>query len=110
MFRADHDSRRTHLVPLPAGGPPRVFNVPQTPSYSYMRFHPFSRAFGYVDWSGEVANIWLQDIDGGPPRQITHFDNDRGDIYAFDWSPDGKWLAVLYGEPRTDVVIVSDFR
>jgi Tol biopolymer transport system component/predicted Ser/Thr protein kinase len=110
MFRADSDSQRTHLVPLPAGGPPRVFNVPQTPSYSYMRFHPSGRAFGYVDWSGEVANIWLQDIDGGRPRQITHFDHDRGDIYAFDWSPDGKWLAVLYGEPRTDVVIIRDFR
>jgi tricorn protease len=74
-----------------------------------MRFHPSSRAFGFVHWSDDgIPNIWLQNIDGGPPRQITHFD--RGDIYAFDWSPDGKWLAVSYGEPKTDVVIVRDFR
>jgi len=107
MVRSFGDRQRTHLYPLPAGGPPRIFEAP--PSGTPMRFHPSSRAFGFVAWSDDgIPNIWLQNIDGGPPRQITHFD--RGDIYAFDWSPDGKWLAVSYGEPKTDVVIVRDFR
>lgn len=103
--------QRVGIYPLPAGGSPRIFDVPRASvaGFPAMRFHPSSRAFGFVDWSDEgIPNIWLQNIDGGPPRQITHFD--RGDIYAFDWSPDGKWLAVSYGEPKTDVVIVRDFR
>jgi Tol biopolymer transport system component len=107
-----HDDRqRVGLYPLPAGGSPRVFDVPGgwAPGFPATRFHPSSRAFGFVDWSDDgIPNIWQQNIDGGPSRQITHFD--RGDIYAFDWSPDGKWLAVSYGEPKTDVVIVRDFR
>jgi len=110
LFRMNNrGNHRIRLYPLSAGGTLRVFSVPRTPSSMYARFHPSSRAFGFVDWSGDaIPNIWLQNIDGGPPRQITHFD--RGDIYAFDWSPDGKWLAVSYGEPKTDVVIVRDFR
>jgi Tol biopolymer transport system component/predicted Ser/Thr protein kinase len=107
-----HDDRQqVGIYALPAGGSPRVFDVPgaSAPGFPAMRFHPSSRAFGFVHWSDDgIPNIWLQNIDGGPPRQITHFD--RGDIYAFDWSPDGKWLAVSYGEPKTDVVIVRDFR
>src|SRR5947209_16360118 len=50
IFRDDHGSKRIHLLPLPAGAPPRVFDVPRTSSGVYMRFHPSNRAFGFVDW------------------------------------------------------------
>ena len=38
------------------------------------------------------SNIWSQPLDGGPPRQITHF-SDR-QVASFAWSRDGKRLAV----------------
>jgi Tol biopolymer transport system component len=99
---------RVYLYPLPIAVPPRTFGVPPS-SLPYTRFHPSSRSFGFIGLSENgVHNIYLQNIDGGALRQITHFDH--GDIYAFDWSPDGKWLAVACGEPRRDVVIVHDFR
>jgi Tol biopolymer transport system component len=97
------------LFPL-AGGAPRIFDVLHNSTRVLERFHPSSRAFTFCEWSQEtgVVNLWMQDIDGGPPRQITAFD--RGDIYAFDWSPDGKSLAVLQGNPAIDVVMVRNFR
>jgi Tol biopolymer transport system component len=76
---------------------------------SYVRFHPSSRDVSFIarDTNG-VPNIWLEKIDGGATRQVTNFDH--GEIYAFDWSPDGKWLAVVRGDPRRDVVIIRNFR
>ncbi|MEA2165440.1 MAG: eukaryotic-like serine/threonine-protein kinase [Thermoanaerobaculia bacterium] len=101
--------KNVFLFPL-AGGAPRIFGVLRNFTRSGLRFHPSSRAFTFSDWSQETAvpNLWMQDIDGGPPRQITAFD--RGDIYAFDWSRDGKSLAMMQGNPAIDVVMVRNFR
>jgi Tol biopolymer transport system component/predicted Ser/Thr protein kinase len=100
---------RVSLFPL-AGGAPRIFDVLRTGTKTSERFHPSSRAFTFSSWSQEtgVPNLWMQDIDGGPPRQITAFDH--GDLYAFDWSRDGKSLAVMQGNPAIDVVMIRNFR
>jgi len=100
---------RIYLYPL--GGrsmPVRTIPLPFT-LRNYVRFHPSSRDVSFIarDKNG-VTNIWLEKIDGGTPRQITNFDH--GEIYAFDWSPDGKWLAVARGDPRRDVVMIRNFR
>jgi Tol biopolymer transport system component len=100
---------RIYLYPL--GGPSMPVRTLPLPfsMRSYVRFHPASRDISFIarDKNG-VTNIWLEKIDGGMPRQITNFDH--SEIYAFDWSPDGKWLAVARGDPRRDVVIIRNFR
>jgi Tol biopolymer transport system component len=97
------------LFPL-AGGAPRIFDVLRNFTRTLERFHPSRGAFTFSSWSQEtgVPNLWMQDIDGGPPRQITTFDH--GDFYAFDWSPDGKSLAILQGNPAIDVAMIRNFR
>ena len=51
------------------------------------------RFVAYVNDIGGVSNIWLQPLAAGAgARQITHFQSER--ITAFDWSPDGKYLAL----------------
>jgi hypothetical protein len=55
-----------------------------------------------------VSNIWIQPTDGSPPRQLTDFKSDR--IFSFDWSHDGKWLALSRGPEQRDVVLMSDFK
>ncbi|MGI9072314.1 MAG: hypothetical protein ACR2JB_13600 [Bryobacteraceae bacterium] len=51
-------------------------------------------------------NLWSQPISSGPPRQLTHF-HDR--ILAYDWSPDGKRLAITRAKYSSDVVLISNF-
>ena len=45
----------------------------------------------------------------GEPRPITHFKN-RGDIFDFDVSRDGKWIVFSRREPADDMVLIRDFR
>jgi Tol biopolymer transport system component len=40
-----------------------------------------------------VSNIWQQKLTGGPPKQITNFES--GQIFDFDWSRDGRQLALI---------------
>ena len=62
----------------------------------------------YIDTRGGVSNIWMQPLDGGPPRQVTDFKSDR--IFGFEWSRDGKQLALARGTESSDVVLISGFR
>ena len=67
---------------------------------------PDGQAIAYVDTSG--LNIWSQPLDGGPPRQITHF-SDRT-IADFAWSHDGKRLAIARTTTTNDIVLFKGLR
>jgi hypothetical protein len=62
----------------------------------------------YIDTRGGVSNIWMQPIDGSPPKPVTDFKSEH--IFSFDWSRDGKQLAVARGTQTSDVVLISDFK
>ncbi len=47
-------------------------------------------------------------MDGGKPVQLTDFKSDN--IFSFDWSRDGKFLALSRGSTINDVVLISDFK
>ena len=64
------------------------------------------RLLTYVDTRSGVSNIWGRPTDGGPHKQLTHFES--GLIFSYDWSPDGKQLAVARGSERSDVVLIKD--
>jgi Tol biopolymer transport system component len=66
---------------------------------------PDGRALSYVSSAGGSANIWLQPIEGGPPRQLTRFAGE--DIGRYAWSHDGRRLAVSCGKTTTDVVLIT---
>jgi Tol biopolymer transport system component len=55
-----------------------------------------------------VSNLWVQPADGSPAKQLTDFKTDR--IFSYDWSPDGKWLALARGPEQRDAVLMTDFK
>ena len=65
------------------------------------RWTPDGQSIAYVDTNG--SNIWSQPLDGGPPRQITHFSDRR--VKSFAWSRDGKRLAVIRTTTTNDIVL-----
>ncbi len=51
----------------------------------------------------------VQPIAGGPPVRLTDF-KDGEQIFDFDWSRDGKQLALVRGTSSSDVVMINNFR
>jgi eukaryotic-like serine/threonine-protein kinase len=74
-----------------------------------LRWSPDGRSFQYGLTRDGAGNIWEQPIAGGPARQITHFPPGE-DIGGFEWSKDGKQLAVVRGHINSNVIVISDFR
>jgi Tol biopolymer transport system component len=73
-----------------------------------LRWTPDGRALTYIDTINGVSNIWSLPVDGGPPKQLTDFKTDQ--IFWFDFSRDGKQLAVSRGTQTSDVIVIRDFR
>ncbi len=72
------------------------------------RWAPQGEAIDYVLTQDGVSNIWQQRLSGGSPKQVTHFDS--GEIFDFEWSPDGRQLALTRGSENSDVILMSNFR
>jgi len=58
----------------------------------------------YTVRDGDTDNLWLQHLDGSPGRQLTDFKSEF--IRDFDYSLDGKQLAVVRGHRESDVVLI----
>jgi Tol biopolymer transport system component/DNA-binding winged helix-turn-helix (wHTH) protein len=72
------------------------------------RWAPRGEAIEYLLTQDGVSNIWQQRLTGGLPKQVTHFDS--GEIFDFEWSRDGKQLALTRGSESSDVILMSNFR
>ena len=82
--------------------------IPPTVISRFMRWTPDGKALAYIADEGEVSNIWMQPLDGGPAKKLTNFKTET--VIAFAWSPDGKHLLISRGEKASDVVILRDLR
>jgi Tol biopolymer transport system component len=72
------------------------------------RWAPRGDAIDYVLTRNGVSNIWEQNLAGGTPKQVTKFES--GQIFDFDWSRDGRQLALTRGSESSDVILISDSR
>ena len=51
------------------------------------------------DGKDPKANVWRIRVDGGEAEALT---DEKGGVSAFAWSPDGKAIAFLMTDPKTD--------
>jgi eukaryotic-like serine/threonine-protein kinase len=71
-----------------------------------IRFSPDGKGIVYPIREKGVDDLWLQQLDGGPGRQLTNFGLLK--IYSYQWSPDGKSLALVRGDSPSDLVLIQD--
>jgi Tol biopolymer transport system component/predicted Ser/Thr protein kinase len=71
-----------------------------------LTFAPDGNGAVYVVRERGVDNLWLQPLDGGPHRQLTHFKKDK--TFRFVFSPDGSKIAMQCGEAESDAVMLHD--
>ena len=72
------------------------------------RFTPDGKAIAFLLTRDRATNIWIQGLKESAPKQLTKFNS--GEMFAFDWSRDGKHLAFSRGQQKTDVILMSNFR
>lgn len=71
-----------------------------------LRFSPDGKGIVYPIREKGVDNLWLQPLDAGPGRQLTNFGSLK--IYSYQWSPDGKSLALVRGDSPSDLVLIQN--
>ena len=90
----------------PAAGGQRLkrFDFPPTVIQRNVRWSPDGQSIAFLNSPGGRSDIWLQPLDGQPPKQLTDFSAEH--ILAFDWSPDGRSLAFVRNVETSDVVLI----
>ena len=80
--------------------------------YKTLGWVPGGRAITYVDnTTGNLQNVYMQALTGGPPVQLTHFNSEQALIVGYGWSRNGKKFAITRARYNdTDVVMFSNFR
>jgi eukaryotic-like serine/threonine-protein kinase len=69
-------------------------------------FTPDGKAVAYNIVENGVGNVWAQPLDGSPGHRLTNFTSDQ--IRTFQFSPDGKSLAVARFHVVSDVVLLRE--
>jgi eukaryotic-like serine/threonine-protein kinase len=99
--------QKINLVALEAGAQPQSRLIDPDPRIKgHLSFTPDGKALVYSILAGGVENLWLQPLDGSARRQITNFPAEL--IGSFQWSPDGKSMAMIRYHTESDVVLLHD--
>jgi serine/threonine protein kinase/Tol biopolymer transport system component len=96
------------IIAVDGGSVLKVLEAPATAELTVLAWTPDSLAVIFLDSRGGMSNLWSQSINGGEPTQLTDFRADR--ISWFDFSRDGKWLALSRGNASNDVVLFSNVK
>lgn len=107
-LNAESEEGRTQKVALlNLGSPTSPRLIDANPHVSGgVQFTPDGKGVAYPIRENGVDNLWVQPLDGSPGHQITHFATDQ--IDSFNWSPDGKDLALLRRHSESDVVLLQE--
>ena len=71
-----------------------------------IQYGPDGKSLEYVVRENGVDNLWRQPLDGSPGKWETSFKTEH--IRVFQWSPEGKKLALVRGHTDSDVVLFRD--
>jgi Tol biopolymer transport system component len=85
---------------------PRLATGGGTGFTNAMTFTPDGKSVAYIVRDQGVDNIFVQPLDGSAGHQITNFTSEH--IAEFQWSPDGKTLAVARAQNTSDVVLLRE--
>ena len=111
--RAGDTKERLGLL-SPDFGQPMLFVDFEKPRAEYavmfgdgpILFKRDGKAVIYPVREGQTDNLWQQNLDGSPGKQLTDFKSEY--IRDFDYSLDGKQLAIIRGHRESDVVLIRD--
>jgi Tol biopolymer transport system component len=95
---------KTAVVAVEGGLP--VKQLDSQTRHDDLRWSPDGTKLEYFLDRNGASNIWEQPLNGGKPKQLTRFTS--GQIFDFNWSPDGARLLLTRGNTSSDVVLLTD--
>ncbi len=105
--RLSSPSSRLAVIPADGGEPIKLYDLPRVLRSRVFYWSSDGRSMLYSDSRERVVNIWSQLLEGGEPRQLTRFKEDR--IFRFGISADGHF-AMGRGSDTSDAVMLTNFR
>jgi eukaryotic-like serine/threonine-protein kinase len=112
-FRTNDPKEKIALVTLDSSQPPRFLDYERPRAdfspwadWAPVVFAADGKGIVYPVRDGNTDNLWRQNLDGSPGKQLTDFKSEL--IRDFDYSFDGKQLAVIRGHGEADVVLIRD--
>jgi serine/threonine protein kinase/Tol biopolymer transport system component len=102
---------KVFILPIEGGEPLKVLELPEHSSWLNFAWSTDGRAITLLRYANGTANIWALPVDGGPAKQLTHFnDPSMHNFNFYDLSRDGKQLAVTRTTRNPSLVLVTDFK
>jgi serine/threonine protein kinase len=102
---AGHKERLVEVA-ADTGQVKREIPLQKPPGGLGIQYAPDAKAVEYVVRENGVDNIWRQPLDASAGKWETAFKSEH--ISTFQWSPDGKSLALARGHTDSDVVLIKD--
>ena len=99
---------RLAVIPITAGPPLQVLNLPDGFSGATVRWTPDSGSLIHVATQDDISNLWTLPLDGSAPQRLTNFPSDY--IFNYAYSRDQKQLGVARGTIAEHAVMIRDFR
>jgi Tol biopolymer transport system component len=97
------------VLPMDGNAPPSMIgDVAPSMTYALVRWTADGKSVLHNSAVADRANIWLQSLGGGAPKQLTRFGDQS--IMAFDRSVDGTKLYIARGALTRDAVLITHFR
>jgi len=103
VFAQSDESAVTMMVPLRGGEPRPIPGIPAVATTT--RFGPDGRSINYLMSHEGADELWSLPANGGEARRLVRFEGKE--IADFDWSPDGRRLAVVKYSRSGDVVLLK---
>ena len=108
FFWKERPATPVELVVMPVATKTPEARFPVAPSMAFSMLRWTRDGLLHTAALNDRANVWLQPLAGGPPRQVTKFPDQE--ILAFDVTTDGTQLLVARGLQTRDAVRITNFR
>ena len=106
ITRTGQGDEVTMVAPV-NGDPPRRLG-PQMAGDQHVALSPDESRLAFdVHQGGGNATVWVQDVNGGEPRQLTTENLENASV-PYMWSPDGRFLAYTSQRTGTRDIYIAD--
>jgi Tol biopolymer transport system component/DNA-binding winged helix-turn-helix (wHTH) protein len=100
------------VISLETGRRIRSFELPST-AFVYsgnmlLRWMPDGSGLTFINHQNGASNVCFVPLDGGQTVQLTNFNDSQ--IFWFDWSRDGRQIAMTRGVLLNDVVLIKNLQ